>query len=149
VRAVVQRVRHARVEVNGRQTGAIGEGLAVLLGVMKTDTAREAIQLADKVVRLRVFQQDGRMKLSALDIGGGILVIPQFTVCGRPDGNRLSFDPAAPPEIARQLYELFVERCRTHPVQVATGAFQEIMSVILENTGPVTAILTAGMDPGL
>lgn len=142
MRAVVQRVSGARVEVDGEIAGAIGRGLLVLLGVAKTDTAADAAYLADKVVGLRIFADEaGKMNRSVAEAGGDLLVVSQFTLYGDTHkGRRPSFDLAAPPELARSLYEQFVELCRERGVTVRTGIFQAMMSVHLVNDGPVTLI---------
>lgn len=143
MRAVVQRVSRAKVTVNGSLAGEIGVGLLVLLGISKTDREADLEYLAGKVLGLRVFEdEDGRMNRSASDVGGGILVVSQFTLYGDVRrGKRPSFDDAAPPEIARQLYELFVENIRSGGVRCETGRFQEMMQVELVNEGPVTILL--------
>ena len=129
--------------VNGSLAGEIGVGLLVLLGISKTDREADLEYLAGKVLGLRVFEdEDGRMNRSASDVGGGILVVSQFTLYGDVRrGKRPSFDDAAPPEIARQLYELFVENIRSGGVRCETGRFQEMMQVELVNEGPVTILL--------
>jgi D-aminoacyl-tRNA deacylase len=142
MRAVIQRVTEARVEVDGVTTGAIGKGLMVLLGVGKTDTEAAADWLADKIVQLRIFEDEaGKMNLSVLDVQGGLLVVSQFTLYGDTRrGRRPGFDQAAPPEQARRLYEYFVDRVRTSGLAVGTGVFQAHMTVSLSNDGPVTLI---------
>jgi D-tyrosyl-tRNA(Tyr) deacylase len=143
MRVVVQRVSEARVDVDGSTVGAIGKGLAVLLGVAKEDTERDAEFLADKVAGLRIFpDQDGKMNRSIAEAGGGLLIVSQFTLYGDcRRGRRPSFDRAAGPEQARALYEYFVEACRARRVSVQTGVFQAMMSVYLVNDGPVTIII--------
>jgi D-aminoacyl-tRNA deacylase len=140
MRAVLQRVRRARVDVDGHVSGAIERGILVLLGVSKQDTEADADYLADKIVNLRIFEDaGGKMNLSVLDQGGSLLVVSQFTLyadCSR--GRRPSFDEAAPAEAARRLYEYFVGRVRSLGVAAATGVFQARMLVSLENEGPVT-----------
>ena len=142
MRIVVQRVTEARVEVDGQVTGAIEKGLVVLLGVAREDSAADAEYLADKLVGLRIFPDDaGKMNRSVAEVGGSLLVISQFTLYGDTrKGRRPSFDQAAPPELARALYEEFVRFCRARAVPVATGIFQAYMSVHLVNDGPVTLI---------
>jgi D-tyrosyl-tRNA(Tyr) deacylase len=142
MRIVVQRVRQARVEVDGSVTGEIGPGLLLLIGVAKPDQESDAEHLADKVTNLRIFPDDaGKMNRSVRDIGGELLLVSQFTLYGDcSKGRRPSFDAAAPPEQARRLYEYFVERCRLSGLRVETGVFQAMMSVYLENDGPVTLI---------
>ena len=140
MRIVAQRVKEARVEVDGEITGRIGAGLLILLGVSKTDTADDAEYLVEKMVGLRVFpDEEGKMNRSVVDAGGALLVVSQFTLYGDiRRGRRPSFDTAAPPEKARALYEYFVEAARRRGVRVETGIFQAMMSVHLINDGPVT-----------
>jgi D-tyrosyl-tRNA(Tyr) deacylase len=143
MRAVVQRVSHAKVTVNGEITGEIGPGLLVLLGVAKEDTRTDADYLAEKTIGLRVFEDaDGKMNLSVADAGGALLVVSQFTLYGDVRrGKRPSFDAAAPPQQARELYEYFVEKIRAAGLRCETGRFQEMMQVELVNEGPVTILL--------
>src|SRR5271169_1036614 len=146
MRAVVQRVSRAQVAVNGEITGQIGLGLLVLLGVGLDDTEADAIYLAEKIAGLRVFEDDqGKMNRSVQDAGGSVLAVSQFTLYGDARrGKRPSFDAAAPPEKARQLYEFFVERIRSAGLRCETGRFQEMMTVELVNEGPVTILLDSG-----
>ncbi len=143
MRAVVQRVREARVEVEGQTVGQIGHGLLVLLGVGRGDSEDVARRMARKVAELRIFSDDqGKFNLSALDLGGEIMVVSQFTLyayCRR--GRRPSFTEAAPPEVALPLVEAFVRELRSMGLQVATGVFQAHMLVELKNDGPVTVVL--------
>jgi D-tyrosyl-tRNA(Tyr) deacylase len=143
MRAVVQRVSSARVEVEGRIAGEIDAGALVLLGVSKTDTEAGADFLADKISNLRIFSDAaGKMNLSLLDTGGALLVVSQFTLYGDcRKGRRPSFDGAAPAEQARALYEYFVSVARRAGVRVETGVFQADMQVTLTNDGPVTLIV--------
>ncbi len=143
MRAVVQRVSEARVEVDNAVTGSVGLGLMVLLGVGQGDTEKDAEYLADKVSGLRIFPDDsGKMNRSVADCGGAVLVISQFTLYGDcRKGRRPSFDHAAAPEFANQLYEYFVAELRARGLHVETGVFQASMSVHLVNQGPVTLIL--------
>jgi len=143
MRAILQRVSRARVTVEGRTTGEIGSGLLVLLGVRKGDTAEEAEYLLDRVLGLRIFSDaDGKMNLSLLDCGGSLLVVSQFTLYGDTrKGRRPGFDTAAPPEMAKALYEQFVSKARERGVKVETGEFQAMMSVELVNEGPVTFLV--------
>ncbi len=143
MRAVVQRVSRARVTVDGEVTGEIGQGLLVLLGVGKDDTQAAADYLVNKIAALRVFDdQNGKINLSVVDIGGAVLAVSQFTLYGSVvKGNRPSFDAAAPPEQARQLYEYFVGRIRAAGLRCETGKFQAMMEVELVNDGPVTILL--------
>ena len=145
MRAVVQRVSSARVEVDGEVTGAIGRGLLVLLGVGQGDTNRQAAWLAEKIGGLRIFEDDaGKMNLSVQDIGGSVLVVSQFTLyadCRK--GRRPSFTEAAPPDVADRLYQVFVSHLRALGVPLETGVFQAHMDVHLVNEGPVTILLDA------
>jgi D-tyrosyl-tRNA(Tyr) deacylase len=143
MRAVVQRVSRAKVTVNGEITGEIGPGLLVLLGVGSGDTRVDADYLVDKTVGLRIFEDPGgRMNLSVVDVGGAVLAISQFTLYGDVRrGRRPSFDAAAPPQQARELYEHFVEKIRAAGLRCETGRFQEMMQVELVNAGPVTILL--------
>lgn len=143
MRIVLQRVKKASVEVGGETVGAIGPGLLALLGVTHSDATSDADFLAEKIVNLRIFQDEaGKMNRSVKEIGGGVLVVSQFTLYGDcRKGRRPGFDAAAPAELARRLYEYFVERVRGEAVPVATGIFQAAMEVSLINEGPVTFIL--------
>src|ERR1700690_1569135 len=143
MRAVVQRVSRASVEVDGEITGEIGTGLLVLLGVERTAGEGDADYLAEKVAGLRIFENEaGKMNLSVGEIGGAILAVSQFTLLGDVRrGKRPSFDAAARPERARQLYDAFVERIRARGLRCETGRFQEMMQVELVNNGPVTILL--------
>ena len=143
MRAVVQRVSRAQVAVGGEVVGEIGRGLLVLLGVTHTDNEADADYLAGKIAGLRVFEdEDGKMNLDVVAVAGGILVVSQFTLYGDVRrGKRPSFDAAAAPERARQLYQYFVERIRDAGLPCQTGRFQEMMQVELVNDGPVTILL--------
>jgi len=143
MRAVVQRVSRAQVMVNGEVTGRINRGLVVLLAVGSADTESDADYLADKVVGLRIFEdENGKMNLAVSDIRGGILIVSQFTLYGDVRrGKRPSFDAAAPPQRARELYEYFVERIRATGLTCEAGRFQETMQVELVNDGPATILL--------
>ena len=143
MRAVVQRVSRAKVTVNGEITGEIGPGLLVLVGVGTGDTRADADYLADKTIGLRIFEDSGgKMNLSVVDIGGAVLAVSQFTLYGDVRrGKRPSFDAAAPPQSARELYEYFVEKIRAAGLPCETGRFQEMMQVELVNEGPVTILL--------
>jgi len=143
MRAVVQRVSRAKVTVSGEITGEIGAGLLVLLGVGAQDEQPDADYLAEKIIGLRIFEDEhGKMNLSVTDIGGAVLAVSQFTLYGDArKGRRPSFDDAARPEKARALYEHFVERVRAGGVRCETGRFQEMMDVELVNQGPVTILL--------
>jgi D-tyrosyl-tRNA(Tyr) deacylase len=143
MRAIVQRVSRAQVAVDGEIVGEIGRGLLVLLGVTHADAEGDADYLADKIAGLRVFEdENGKMNLDVAAVKGGILVVSQFTLYGDVRrGKRPSFDAAAPPEPARQLYEYFVECIRAAGLPCETGRFQEMMEVELVNDGPVTILL--------
>jgi D-tyrosyl-tRNA(Tyr) deacylase len=143
MRAVVQRVSRAKVTVNEWIAGEIGLGLLVLLGVGHDDSEGDVEYLADKIAGLRVFEDaDAKMNRSVLDVGGSVLAVSQFTLYGDVRrGKRPSFDAAAPPDVARRLYELFVERIRAAGLRCETGRFQEMMQVELVNEGPVTILL--------
>jgi D-tyrosyl-tRNA(Tyr) deacylase len=143
MRAVVQRVSRARVTVEGRVTGETGPGLMILLGVGKEDTSTIAVAMAEKLANLRIFEDPaGKMNLSLLDVKGGALVVSQFTLYGDARGQRRpSFITAAPPDLARELYEEFCEALRELGVNVGTGIFQAMMSVELVNEGPVTILV--------
>ena len=143
MRAVVQRVSRAQVSVNEEITGQIGPGLLVLLGVGRDDTEADATYLARKIAGLRIFEDDGgKMNRGILEIGGSVLAVSQFTLYADVRrGNRPSFDTAAPPEKARQLYEFFVGQIRAAGLVCETGRFQEMMKVELINRGPVTILL--------
>ncbi len=143
MRAVVQRVSRTKVTVGGEITGEIGLGLLVLLGVGAGDTRAEADYLAEKTIGLRIIEDaGGKMNLSVVEVGGAVLVVSQFTLYGDARrGKRPSFDAAAAPEVARDLYEYFVERVRGAGLRCETGRFQETMQVELVNDGPVTILL--------
>jgi D-tyrosyl-tRNA(Tyr) deacylase len=143
MRAVVQRVSRAQVAVQGEVTGRINRGIVVLLAVGNADGESDADYLADKIVGLRIFEDEsGKMNLAISDIRGEVLVVSQFTLYGDVRrGKRPSYDQAAPPQQARELYEYFVERIRATGLVCETGRFQETMQVELVNEGPVTIIL--------
>ena len=139
----MQRVSRAEVRADARLSGEIGHGLVILLGVARGDGEAEAVRLAGKVARLRVFENDeGRFDLSVLDVGGWALAVSQFTlIADTAKGNRPSFGDAAPPEEAEPLYERFCAALRAEGVRVETGVFGARMQVELVNDGPVTIIL--------
>ena len=143
MRAVITRVAWARVSVAGEVVGEIGPGVCALVGVGKEDTREEADWLADKIVNVRFFRDaEGKMNQSLLDGHGGLLAISQFTLYGDlRRGNRPSFGAAMEPERARQLFDQFCERARTHGVSVQTGRFGADMAVESLNDGPVTLLL--------
>jgi D-tyrosyl-tRNA(Tyr) deacylase len=143
MRAVVQRVSKASVTVDRNVVGEIGPGLLVLLGVSATDAESDAGYLAEKIAGLRIFDDEaGKMNRSVVDISGAVLAISQFTLYGDVRrGKRPSFDDAARPDRARELYNYFVEQIRRHNLACETGQFQATMSVSLINDGPVTILL--------
>ena len=140
MQALIQRVSEARVTVDGRVTGAIGPGLLVLLCAERGDDRAEADRLLAKLLKLRIFSDAaGKMNLSVQDVGGGLLIVSQFTLAAdTAGGNRPSFTNAAPPELGRHLYEHFVAQARAAHPEVATGEFAADMQVALVNDGPVT-----------
>ena len=146
MRAVVQRVSRAKVTVNGDSTGEIARGLLVLLGVGDADKRGDADYLAEKICGLRIFEDaGGKMNLPVAEVGGAVLVVSQFTLYGDVRrGKRPSFDAAAAPQAARELYEYFVVRIRAAGLRCETGRFQETMQVELVNEGPVTILLDSG-----
>jgi D-tyrosyl-tRNA(Tyr) deacylase len=143
VRAVVQRVSRARVDVDGETVGEIGMGLCILLGVEREDEEADLAYVLEKTVNLRIFEDDeGKMNRSLLDVGGAMLVISQFTLLGDVrKGRRPSFIGAEEPTRANELYELFLARSREMGVETAGGVFQAMMDVTLTNQGPVTFIV--------
>ncbi len=146
MRAVVQRVSRAEVRVGGAVVGSVGRGLVVLVGVAAGDDDGDAGYVADKVAGLRVFEDDrGRMNRSVRDVGGGVLLVSQFTLIGDcRKGRRPSFTAAAPPETAEALYREVGRRIHAHGVPVAYGRFRAEMAVELVNDGPVTVLLDSG-----
>jgi D-tyrosyl-tRNA(Tyr) deacylase len=143
MRAVLQRVSEARVRIDGETVGEIGHGLLVLLGIASSDTPEQAEWLADKVVGLRIFEDDdGKMNRDLIEVGGSALIVSQFTLYGDcRKGRRPSFIEAAPPAIAVALYAAFIDAVRARGVPVATGRFGAMMDVELINEGPVTLIV--------
>ncbi len=143
MRACIQRVTRAQVTVDGRICGSIERGLLVLLGVGHGDRDSDAVKLAEKIVGMRIFEDDqGKMNLALAEVGGGVLVVSQFTLLGDcRKGRRPSFVGAAPPDEAQRLYLLFVDAVAQQGIEVATGRFQEHMCVELLNDGPVTILL--------
>ena len=143
MRAVVQRVKNAKVEIEQKIVGAIGSGLLVFLGVGEADTEEDCDYLANKIGHLRIFaDENGLMNLSVLETSGSVLVVSQFTLwadCRK--GRRPSFIAAAAPDKANKLYEYFIGLLRSRGLTVATGQFQEMMDVHLINDGPVTILL--------
>ncbi len=143
MRACIQRVTRARVTVAGDVSGEIGRGMLVLLGVAEGDTEGDARQLAEKIVGLRIFEDEQqKMNRSLADVGGAMLVVSQFTLLGDcRKGRRPSFDQAAEPGLAERLYERFVAIVAQQGISVATGRFREYMEVELVNDGPVTLLV--------
>jgi D-tyrosyl-tRNA(Tyr) deacylase len=143
MRAVVQRVSRGEVRVDGAAVGAVGKGFVVLLGVARGDGEEDARLLADKVAGLRVFEDAaGKMNLALAEVGGGVLVVSQFTLLGDArKGNRPGFSDAAPPEEGNALYQRFCALLRDKGLEVATGTFRATMAVELVNDGPVTILL--------
>ena len=143
MRVVVQRVKEAGVEVNGKTVGEIGKGFLLLLGVGRDDSEADVNDLVDKILGLRVFEdENGKMNHNITKTGGEVLVVSQFTLFGDcRKGRRPSFDQAAPPELAENLYTRFVENLKEKGIRVKTGKFGEIMEVHLTNSGPVTLLL--------
>ena len=143
MRAVVQRVARARVTVDDKPVGEIGNGLVVLLGIARDDTKLDAAYLVEKISALRIFDdKEGKMNLSLKDRNGGMLIVSQFTLYGDVRrGLRPSWIDAAAPEVAEPLYDFFVRQARTVISEVATGSFRAIMQVELVNDGPVTILL--------
>jgi D-tyrosyl-tRNA(Tyr) deacylase len=148
MKAVIQRVSRARVVIGGTEHSRIDRGILILLGVEKGDTAEAARNLARKIVELRIFEDDaGKMNRSIAEAGGQVLIVSQFTLLGDCSrGRRPSFDQAAPPVLARDLYEQFVDEISASGIPAATGVFQATMDVELTNAGPVTFILNYRPD---
>ena len=148
MKAVIQRVSRAQVRVEGHIVGEITKGLLVLLGVGKGDSNAQADSLLEKVINLRIFEDEGgKMNLSLLDVGGSLMVISQFTLyadCRK--GRRPSFTDAGSPEEAQALYEYFIRQARSRGLLVASGIFQALMEVELVNFGPVTILLDSSRD---
>ena len=143
MKALVQRVSRASVSVNDKIVGKIGRGLVVFLGVAQGDSKEDASYLANKVVNMRIFADEAsKFALSALETRGDILIISQFTLLADSrTGRRPSFTEAAPPDLAKELYEFFAEQVRSTGLKVETGLFQEHMLVEIYNDGPVTILL--------
>lgn len=141
MKLVVQRVTSASVEVEGENVGAIDDGLMVLVGFGENDTTREADYLSGKLAKLRIFEdENGRMNRSVMDIGGKLLLVPQFTLYAHTKKNRPSFHKALAPDRATELFDYFTQKCG-ELVEVETGEFGAFMKVSLLNNGPVTIIL--------
>ena len=148
MRAVVQRVSSSKVTVDGEVTGEINKGLLVLLGVTHEDTSKDVDYIIDKVLNLRIFEDENeKMNLSLKDVGGELLVVSQFTLYGDcRKGRRPSFSSAARPEVATKLYEEFIEKARKEGIVTNTGQFGAHMMVDLTNDGPVTILLESNRD---
>lgn len=143
MKALIQRVDRASVTIDGELFSQIGQGLLVLLGVEKGDEKLNADKLAEKLVKLRIFEDENeKMNKSLLDVSGEMLIVSQFTLCGDcKKGTRPSFDKSAPPEIANELYEYFISKIKEYEVPVQTGKFGAMMKVELVNDGPVTFLI--------
>ena len=143
MKLVIQRVKNAKVDVDGKTVGKIEKGFLVLLGVTYTDTKETADYLVKKLCNLRVFEdENGKMNLNIKDVGGQLLIVSQFTLYADcSGGNRPSFVNAAKPELANELYEYFCEKCKEEQIEVQKGIFGANMKVSLLNDGPVTIIL--------
>ena len=143
MRAVVQRVKSAKVEVNAKITGEIDSGLLVFLGIGKEDNRKDADYLLEKIINLRIFEDDeDRLNLSALDLNKDLLLVSQFTLFGDcRQGRRPSFFEAAPPAEAEKLYDYFVEKAKKSRLKIETGEFQAMMDISLVNDGPVTILV--------
>lgn len=140
MKALIQRVKKASVSIDDELYSEIGKGLLIFLGVEKNDCEENAVKLADKISNLRIFEdENAKMNLSVKDIQGEILVVSQFTLCGDcKKGTRPSFDKAALPDKAVDLYEFFINKIKEHGIPVKTGKFRAMMDVALVNDGPVT-----------
>ena len=143
MRAVLTRVKHASVSIDGKETARIGEGFLILLGVTHEDTESQAVKLAEKLTGLRIFEdENGKMNRGLTDVGGEVLIVSQFTLYGNcKKGRRPEFLSAARPEVAIPLYEKFVQLCRDKGLHVETGEFGAYMQVESLNDGPVTLIV--------
>lgn len=143
MRAVIQRVKHATVDVNGIRTGSISKGIVTFLGIHHHDGAKEIGWMAEKIINIRIFPDpDGKMNISLADINAEMLIVSQFTLYGDcRKGRRPGYSEAAPPEIAEPIYNRFVDEVRNTGITAATGKFQAMMDVTLVNDGPVTLLL--------
>lgn len=143
MRAVIQRVKNASVDVNGIKNGTISTGIVTFLGIHRSDDRQEITWMADKIINLRIFPDpDGKMNISLADINAEMLIVSQFTLYGDcRKGRRPGYSEAAPPEIAEPIYNRFVDEVRKKGIKAATGKFQAMMDVTLVNDGPVTLLL--------
>lgn len=143
MRAVVQRVKNSSVEVEGEIKGKINEGLTVLLGISENDTIKDIDYMVEKIINLRIFEdQEGKMNLSLIDIEGELLIISQFTIYGDcRKGRRPSFVKAGKPEKAEEYYNIFIEKCAEKGIKTESGVFQTHMNVNINNDGPVTILI--------
>jgi len=143
MRAVIQRVKHASVDVNGIKTGTISKGIVTFLGIHRSDDRQQITWMAEKIINLRIFPDlDGKMNISLADINAEMLIVSQFTLYGDcRKGRRPGYSGAAPPEIAEPIYNRFVDEVRKKGIKTVTGRFQAMMDVTLVNDGPVTLLL--------
>jgi len=143
LRAVIQKVAHASVKVDGNIIGEIGKGLLVLLGMQESDDEKVMDYMMDKIIHLRIFEdEEGKMNLSLKDVGGELLIVPNFTLYGDArKGKRPSYSNAAPPAVAEQIYNRFIEKAKATGIKVEQGKFQSHMEVNLLNDGPVTILM--------
>ena len=143
MRAVIQKVAHASVKVDGNIIGEIGKGLLVLLGMQESDDEKVMDNMMDKIIHLRIFEdEEGKMNLSLKDVGGELLIVPNFTLYGDArKGKRPSYSNAAPPAVAEQIYNRFIEKAKATGIKVEQGKFQSHMEVNLLNDGPVTILM--------
>ncbi|NLM12705.1 MAG: D-tyrosyl-tRNA(Tyr) deacylase [Epulopiscium sp.] len=143
MRAVIQKVAHASVKVDGNIIGEIGKGLLVLLGMQESDDEKVMDYMMDKIIHLRIFEdEEGKMNLSLKDVGGELLIVPNFTLYGDArKGKRPSYSNAAPPAVAEQIYNRFIEKAKATGIKVEQGKFQSHMEVNLLNDGPVTILM--------
>jgi len=148
LKAVIQRVKEAKVVVNDEIISKIGKGYLVLLGVQKDDQEKDAEYLAQKIINLRIFEDEkGKMNLSLADVNGELLIVSQFTLLGDcTKGRRPSFDKAAPPSIAEALYEYFIKKVKEQDIVTKEGKFRAMMQVHLINDGPVTFVIDSKVD---
>jgi D-tyrosyl-tRNA(Tyr) deacylase len=147
MKALLQRVHSASVEISGEQVGSIATGVLVFLGIEKNDTQHTALKMLGKILKFRIFEQDGKMNASVQDVGGGVLLVSQFTLAAdTKSGTRAGFSTAMPPQDAEKLYNYFLENLTSQHSQVASGVFGADMQVSLVNDGPVSFILEVAND---